>query len=99
MIGIEHWQRRITALDDAELVRAAQNGDATSLGLLLERHRAALYALALRFLGRRPEAQEADQSTFLIALNIGRNDRNRRPSCQWPGPQTPGTRTIISTTT
>ncbi len=38
-------------LGDAELVRAAQRGDAASLGLLLERHRAPLYALALRILG------------------------------------------------
>ncbi len=53
---------------DAQLVRAAQNGDAASLGILLERHRASLYALALRMLGYGPEAQDAVQDTFLIAL-------------------------------
>jgi hypothetical protein len=41
-------------LSDAELVRTAQRGDATSLGILLERHRAPLRALALRFLGHGP---------------------------------------------
>lgn len=55
-------------LSDAELVRAAQRGDATSLGLLLERHRAPLYALALRMLGHGPEAQDAVHDAFLIAL-------------------------------
>jgi RNA polymerase sigma-70 factor (ECF subfamily) len=55
-------------LSDAELVRAAQGGDAASLGLLLERHRAPLYALALRFLGHGPEAQDAVHDAFLIAL-------------------------------
>jgi RNA polymerase sigma factor (sigma-70 family) len=55
-------------LSDAELVRTAQGGDATSLGILLERHRAALHALALRFLGSGPDAQDAVQDTFLIAL-------------------------------
>ena len=35
-------------MSDAELARVAQNGDAASLGILLERHQAALYALALR---------------------------------------------------
>jgi hypothetical protein len=30
MIGIEHRQRRTSVLGDAELVRAAQNGDANS---------------------------------------------------------------------
>ena len=56
-------------LGDAELARAAQNADAASLGILLERYRASLYALALRFLGHGPEAQDAVQGTFLIALN------------------------------
>jgi hypothetical protein len=33
---------------DAELVRAAQNGDVASLGILLERHRAPLHALTAK---------------------------------------------------
>jgi RNA polymerase sigma factor (sigma-70 family) len=70
-------------LSDAELVRIAQRGDATSLGVLLERHRAPLYALALRFLGSGPDAQDAVQDTFLIALRI--IDRLREPEavCGW----------------
>jgi RNA polymerase sigma factor (sigma-70 family) len=64
-------------LNDAELVRAAQGGDATSFGVLLERHRAPLHALALRILGHAPQAQDAVQDAFLIALrNI---DRLREP--------------------
>ena len=55
-------------LSDAELVRGAQRGDSASLGLLLERHRAPLYALALRMLGHGPEAQDAVHDAFLIAL-------------------------------
>src|SRR5215217_836424 len=55
-------------LSDAKLARMAQGGDAASLGILLERYRAPLYALALRILGCRPEAQDAVQDTFLIAL-------------------------------
>jgi RNA polymerase sigma factor (sigma-70 family) len=55
-------------LSDMELVRAAQRGDSASLGLLLERHRAPLYALALRMLGHGPEAQDAVHDAFLIAL-------------------------------
>ena len=55
-------------MTDAELVRTAQEGDATSLGVLLERHRTPLYALALRFLGHGPDAQDAVQDAFLIAL-------------------------------
>jgi RNA polymerase sigma factor (sigma-70 family) len=70
---MEHRQRRNSPLGDAELVRAAQSGDAAGLGLVLERHQASLYAIALRILGRGPEAKDAVQTTFLIALNgIGR---------------------------
>ncbi len=65
---MEHRQRRASVLSDAELVRATQNGDAASLGILLKRHRGSLHALALRILGRSPEAQDAVQDTFLIAL-------------------------------
>jgi RNA polymerase sigma factor (sigma-70 family) len=64
-------------LSDADLVRTAQSGDATSLGVLLERHRAPLYALALRFLGYGPDAQDAVQDAFLIALRT--IDRLREP--------------------
>lgn len=55
-------------LSDAELMRKAQSGDAASLGVLLERHRAPLYALALGFLGHGPDAQDAVQDAFLLAL-------------------------------
>ena len=56
-------------LSDEELARAAQGGDAVSLGILLERHRAPLHALALRFLGHRPQqAQDIVQDVFLVAL-------------------------------
>ncbi len=64
-------------LSDAELVRAAKGGDAASLGILLERHRAPLYAQALRILGHGPEAQDAVQEAFIIALR--RIDQLREP--------------------
>ena len=55
-------------LSDLQLARAAQNGDVVSLGMLLERHRAPLHALALRMLGYGPEVQDAVQDAFLVAL-------------------------------
>jgi RNA polymerase sigma factor (sigma-70 family) len=55
-------------LSDAQLVRAAQGGDVSSLGLLLERYRAPLYGLALQILGHGWEAQDAVHDTFLVAL-------------------------------
>ena len=53
---------------DLDLARAAQAGDVAALGLLLERHRAALYAHALKVLGHGTNAQDAVQDTFLIVL-------------------------------
>lgn len=53
---------------DLDLARAAQTGDVAALGLLLERHRAALHAHALKMLGHGSNAQDAVQDTFLIAL-------------------------------
>src|SRR3712207_6387923 len=46
----------------------AQSGDAASLGVLLKRHRAPLCALALGLLGHGPDAQDAVQDAYLIAL-------------------------------
>ncbi len=64
-------------LGDVEFVRAAQTGDIASLGVLLERHRAPLLALALHMLGRGPRAQDAVQDAFLVALRD--IDRLRTP--------------------
>jgi RNA polymerase sigma factor (sigma-70 family) len=55
-------------LSDAELARMAQSGDGVSLGILLQRHQAPLYALALGFLSYTSDAQDAVQDTFLTAL-------------------------------
>ncbi len=63
---------------DADLVRAAQSGDVTSLGILLERYRAALYGRALGILGYGPQAEDAVHDTFLVALR--KMDRVREPA-------------------
>jgi len=65
-------------LNDADLVRAAQNGDSVSLGILLERYRASLYGRALGILGYGPQAEDAVHDTFLIALR--KIDRVREPA-------------------
>jgi len=56
------------ALHDAELVRAAQAGDTTSLGILFERYRPRLLGLAISLLGYRAAAEDAVHDTFVIAL-------------------------------
>lgn len=60
--------KEVEVVSDAELVGAAREGDAASLGFLLERHRAPLYGLALRHLGHGQQAEDAVHDTFLVAL-------------------------------
>lgn len=53
---------------DAELVTSAQLGDAASLGVLLERHRSGMHAVALSLLGWGPETEDVVQDAILVAL-------------------------------
>jgi RNA polymerase sigma-70 factor (ECF subfamily) len=53
---------------DGDLVRAARAGDASCLGLLLERHRADMWAVAVARLGHGPAAEDAVQDAMLAAL-------------------------------
>ena len=69
-------------MTDTDLVRAARAGDVSALGTLLERHRAALYAVAVRFLGRGERAQDAVQDACVIALQ--RLDELRDPAAFGP---------------
>ncbi|WP_422770080.1 RNA polymerase sigma factor [Plantactinospora sp. WMMC1484] len=55
-------------LTDAGLVRAAQAGEVSALGLLLTRHRPALLAVAYGVLGYGADAEDAVQETAVIAL-------------------------------
>jgi RNA polymerase sigma-70 factor (ECF subfamily) len=54
--------------DDASLARAAQSGDAMSLGVLVERHRARLHAVATGMLGHGADADDAVQDALVIAM-------------------------------
>lgn len=55
-------------LTPAALVAAARAGNADALGLLLQRHRGYLYALALGMLGSRAAAEDAVHDVFVTAL-------------------------------
>ncbi|MFI7608196.1 RNA polymerase sigma factor [Micromonospora sp. NPDC049366] len=53
---------------DAELVRAAQTGDVSALGLLIARHRAAMLGVAISLLGHGADAEDAVQDATVVAL-------------------------------
>ncbi|WP_405866955.1 sigma-70 family RNA polymerase sigma factor [Streptomyces sp. NBC_01515] len=53
---------------DAQLTRAAQSGEVAALGLLLERHRAGMRAVAVSILGPGADADDMMQDAALTAL-------------------------------
>ncbi|MFI5474505.1 RNA polymerase sigma factor [Streptomyces cacaoi] len=53
---------------DAALTQGAQAGDVVALGLLLERHRAGMRAVALSILGPGPDTDDVLQDAVLVAL-------------------------------
>jgi RNA polymerase sigma-70 factor (ECF subfamily) len=68
---------RAHELSDAELVQLAWRGNSAAFGAVLDRHRVALFARALGFLGEREAAADAVQDAFVIALR--RLDQLREP--------------------
>ncbi|AVZ71368.1 sigma-70 family RNA polymerase sigma factor [Streptomyces lunaelactis] len=55
-------------IEDAVLTRAAQAGETAALGLLLERHRAGMRAVALSILGPGPDVDDMVQDAAVTAL-------------------------------
>lgn len=68
--GFEHPFIVTAALGiaDSDLVQLARRGETAALGVLLERHRAALYGLALSIVRDRSVARDVVQDAFLVAL-------------------------------
>ena len=58
----------VARVEDAGLTRAAQAGEVAALGLLLERHRAGMRAVALSILGPGADADDVMQDAALTAL-------------------------------
>lgn len=53
---------------DGELVRRARRGEESAFGLLVERYQRPAYAVAFSVTGRREDAEDAAQESFLVAL-------------------------------
>ncbi len=86
---LDHFVQREPS--DHELVRAAQAGEAGCLGLLLDRHRAGMYAVALAVLGDALEAEDAVQDAAIIVLR-------RIGALRDPGAAGPWLRMIVRNT-
>ncbi|NMO56876.1 sigma-70 family RNA polymerase sigma factor [Actinoplanes sp. TBRC 11911] len=55
-------------MTEIDMVRSAQGGDASALGLLLRTHEAGMRAVALAILGYGPDAEDAVQDAMMVAL-------------------------------
>ncbi len=62
-------------MDLQQLIRKAQGGDLESFNRLVLLHQDQVYSLALRFMGRRAEAEDAAQEAFLRAYRAIRTFR------------------------
>jgi RNA polymerase sigma factor (sigma-70 family) len=70
-------------LSDAELTRAAQAGDAGSLGVLLARHEAGMRAVALGMIGLGPDTDDVVQDAALVAVRRITDVRNPAAVGPW----------------
>src|SRR3954464_13484967 len=70
-------------LSDADLTRAAQAGDAGSLGVLLARHQAGMRAVALSMIGYGPDIDDVVQDAALLALRRIQDVRNPQAVGAW----------------
>ncbi len=69
----------LARVEDAALTLAAQAGDVASLGLLLERHRAGMRAVAVSVLGPGSDVDDVMQDAALAALRrVGTYGTRRR---------------------
>jgi RNA polymerase sigma factor (sigma-70 family) len=58
----------LSSWSNADLVRAAQDGDREALGVLILRHQGTMYSAACAVLGPGPDAEDAVQDAALTAL-------------------------------
>jgi RNA polymerase sigma-70 factor (ECF subfamily) len=68
---------------DEELARAAQAGDRSALGQLLERHQESVFAMTCRILHNRADALDAAQEAFLRICRHIRRFQPERPFGPW----------------
>lgn len=72
-----------TAGDDGALVARAQDGDAAAFDLLVRRHQQIVFAVAVRMLGDRDEAEDVAQDVFVRAYRAIGSFRREAKMSTW----------------
>ena len=81
MKGLE--QDRASSCQEAETIRQAQQGDADAFEQLYRLHSARVFALCLRMLRHRAEAEDLTQQTFLTVFRAIRTFRGQCAFSSW----------------
>lgn len=81
MKGLE--QDRVSSSQEAETIRQAQQGDADAFERLYRLHSPRVFALCLRMLKHRAEAEDLTQQTFLTVFRAIRTFRGQCAFSSW----------------
>ena len=73
----------LSAHTDQTLAQQARRGDPDAFGELVRRHQQAVFNVALRMTGSRPDAEDATQETFLRAFRAFKQFDSHRPLAPW----------------
>ena len=73
----------LSARTDQTLAQQARRGDPDAFGELVRRHQQAVFNVALRMTGSRPDAEDATQETFLRAFRAFKQFDSHRPLAPW----------------
>jgi RNA polymerase sigma-70 factor, ECF subfamily len=77
------WSMVQTTVDDHGLVQLARRGDFVAFETLVERYERRIYSLAMRILGRREDAEEVVQQTFLSVIQHLAGFREQSQFATW----------------
>ncbi len=81
--GKDHLMINYSACTDGELALAWRKGQAEALRVLINRHRAGAFGLALRLCGNRDLAEDLTQEAFLRAVSRLHQYRSEEPFRPW----------------
>jgi RNA polymerase sigma-70 factor (ECF subfamily) len=76
-------QRETDERTDEELLERFRRGDETAFSLLVRRHEARIFGLAIRMMGQRADALDATQDTFVAAFRRVKDFRGESSFATW----------------
>src|SRR5262249_23825170 len=82
-VGVPATAQSVLTMDDRELVEALRAGEPNAPRVLIEQFQTAVFALCVRMMGHRQDAEDVMQDTFLRALRGIAGFEAGRPVRPW----------------